>query len=363
MTPHEILRYRLFSQKITRATCAAPGELVAALGAVQAQDYAGALWAIGLRLPQATQAVVENAIEKREIVRTWPLRGTLHFVAAADARWMLELVAPRTIAGSARRARRLELDDATFARSRKALERALRDGPLSREMVYRTLEGARISTAGQRGYHILWRLAQEGAICFAANQGKQPTFALLDEWLPRGQRMARDAALGELARRYVVGHGPATLKDFVWWSGLTTADARAGLEEAAGQLVSAKGNGVEYWLDAQAGAPPRSLPAACLLPGFDEYLLGYSDRSAVLDEAHAEKIVPGRNGMFMPTLVLKGRVAGTWKRTVKKDSVAMQAYPFTPFNKTAARAVSDAATRYGEFLGLPVAIARESGAR
>jgi len=353
MTLRDIAHYRLVNQQIAYPKYKTPGELVASLGAMQAQEYLGALWAIGLRLPDATAADIEQAIAGRTIVRTWPLRGTVHFVAAADVRWMLELLTPRILAGSAPRQLQLELDDATIERSKKLFINALQGGKqLTRDAMYALLEAARISTAGQRGLHILWRLAQRGIVCFGAHQGKQPTFALLDEWVPNAKKLERDEALATLARRYFIGHGPATLQDFAWWSGLKVSDAKAGLDLAAPHLIQETIGDRIYWMPDAAQVPPNS--SAYLLPGFDEYILGYTDRSAVLDPRYTLKIVPGNNGRFMPTIIMKGRVAGTWNRTLGRKAVLLSTTPFTSLTKVEKRAFAAAARRYGQFLGVLV---------
>jgi hypothetical protein len=355
MTPRDFLRHRLINQQIARAARRSPSEVVAWLGAMQAQDYPGALWAIGLRSESATEADVERAIAERAILRTWPMRGTLHFVAASDVRWMLALLTPRIIAGSASRSRQLELDDAIFSRSRRLFVRALQGGrTLTRDAMSALLEDAKISTAGQRGNHILWRLAQEGVLCFGTREGRQHTFALLDEWAPRAKMLDREEALTELARRYFTSHGPATLRDFVWWSGLKISDGKAGLTMASAHLSRVTMDGVDYWAP-HSPALARDSPAPVhLLPGFDQYMLGYADRSAALDPVHSQKIVPGNNGMFMPTIVVRGRVAGTWKRAFKRRAITIEAYPFAPLNKTESRAFATAAKRYGDFMGMPV---------
>jgi hypothetical protein len=354
MTPREIAKHRLENQQIAGSRCKEPGELVAWLGAVQAQDYLGALWTIGLRLPAATEARVEKAVADRTIVRTWPMRGTLHFVAAGDVRWMLELMTPRIIAGAARRHRELELDGASLGRIRKLLVRALQGGrQLTRSQIFQLLRRARISPDGQRGYHIMWRLAQEGVVCFGARAGKQQTFALLDEWVPHARSLERGEALAELARRYFASHGPATLHDFAWWSGLKVSDARAGLDMISSELSRESVEGKVYWLSEKMSPPSRNAPPAHLLPGFDEYLLGYTDRSAALDPDHARKIVPG-NGMFASTIVSNGRVTGTWKRAFKKKRATLTASYFAPPKKAETRALAAAAERYGSFLEMPV---------
>ena len=354
MKTTDIPRHRLAHQHIHWGRHQTPADVVAALGAMQSQDYTSALWSIGLRLPGGTEKMVEQAVAERKIVRTWPMRGTLHFVAAADVRWLLELLTPRVLAGSVRRWEELELDVATFARCRKLFIKALSGGrQLTREALLKFLEQNGVKTGPHRGYHILWRLAQEGVICFAAREGKQLTFALLDEWVPTAKTLKHDEALVELARRYFTSHGPATLADFAWWSGLKVADARAGLEGAAPQLSKLTGDSGDYWMAKEAPVA-QDVPSAHLLPGFDEYLLGYTDRSAVLEPRHAAKIVPGGNGVFLPTIVLNGRVVGTWKRTVTKKKIAVQISPFANLKKADKLAVAQAAEHYGRFAGLPV---------
>jgi hypothetical protein len=356
MNTRDITTIRLANQQIADATSTSPTEVVTRLLAVQAQDYRGALWSIGLRLTGATIAQIEQAIAERSIVRTWPMRGTLHFVAAADVRWMLELLTPRVMKGSAGRMRQLEIDDTVLSRSRKAFVKALRDGPpLTRDAMYDVLGRAKIEPANQRGIHILSRLSQEGLLCFGPHRGRQPTFALLDEWIPGSRTLDRDEALAELTSRYFRGHGPATIRDFAWWSGLTLGDARAGVAMMAAELTEHKIGGIAYlaWRNTPDvnTATRRSARALYLLPGFDEYMLGYSDRSIALDPANAPKIVPGNNGMFMPTIVARGRVIGTWRSVVSRRALAVMPLPFAPLSSRDVRAFATVAGRYAEFLG------------
>jgi hypothetical protein len=356
MASFDIPRQRLYNQHISRTTFDKPADVVAWLGAVQAQDYVGALWAVGLRTGKATEKDIERAIADKTIVRTWPMRGTLHFVAAADVRWMIDLLTPRVIAASAHRRQLLELDDRVFARSRTVCVRALEGGKqLRRDAMYKLLEAAHISTAGGRGLHILSRLALDGLLCFGAREGKQPTFALLNEWSPAARTMERDEALAELARRYFTSHGPATVQDFVWWSGLTTGDARAGLEMAKPHLAQEAVNGQTYWLAPSMPTARDESPTAYLLPAFDEYTVAYTDRSAVLDPLYA-KLVNTGNGIFSPIMVVDGQVVGAWKRALKKDTVVITPTPFTKLNKAATRALATAASRYGEFLEASVVL-------
>ena len=358
MTSTDIAQQRLCNQSIAMTVEMTPGEVVKKLGAVQAQDYLGALWALGLRLQRATEADIEQAITDRTIIRTWPMRGTLHFVAPEDVRWMLTLLTPRILARAARRHQQLELDGDTFARSETLFINALQNGrSLTRNQMMDVLEQADISTKGQRGYHILWWAAQNGLICFGPRQGKQHTFVLLDEWLPDSKTLSREEALAALANRYFTGHGPATIQDFIWWSGLLAADARAGLELIKSQLEHEEFDSQTYWFSPAPPTPQPATPTAYLLPGFDEYLLGYKDRSAVLDPAHAAKVVPGGNGVFKPLIVVDGRIVGTWQRTIKKEKVIITLNPFNTLNKVETQAITAAAQHYGTFINLPVTMA------
>jgi hypothetical protein len=353
----DIPHHRLRNQHISGAAFEKPGEAVKWMGAVQAQDYLGALWAVGLRTENATREVIEKAIAEKTIVRTWPMRRTLHFVAAEDARWMLELLTPRIVAGSAGRLHRhLGLDEATFARSKRLFIRALEGGrQLARGAMYGLLERANISTEGGRGLHILCRLAQDGVICFGAREGKQPTFALLEEWAPGARTMARDEALAELAGRYFTSHGPAKLQDFVWWSGLTVADARAAIKMAGPRIAEETIDGQTYWLPSSAPPVKRGALASYLLPPFDEYTVAYKDRSAVLDPSYTRRINPG-NGVFSPTIVMDGRIAGIWKREIRKGELIISPEPFSRLTAPEMRALAAAASRYGRFIGAPLAL-------
>jgi DNA glycosylase AlkZ-like len=344
----DIARQRLRNQHLTRPQFDRPGEVVAWLGAVQAQDYLGALWAVGLRTRAAGEHDIERAIADRVIVRTWPLRGTLHFVAPADVRWMLKYLAPRMMARGALHRRRLELDAAVFARSTKVLVAALEGGrKLTRAAMYAKLEAARISTAGGRGLHILWTIAHDAVICFGSREGRQHTFALLDEWVPPARMPERDEALAELARRYVTSHGPATWQDFAWWSGLSAADARSALEMAKPHLLRETIDGQACWLPASTTATGRASRMSFLLPAYDEYTVAYRDRSAVLATKAAAK---AGASVLSPTIVIGGQVVGTWTRTHRRDAVVIATRPFAKLGHDDARAVATATERYRAFL-------------
>jgi Winged helix DNA-binding domain len=266
MTPADVIRLRLANQRIAQATFKKPSDVVAWFGAVQAQDYLGSLWALGLRMARATEASVEAAEAQRAIIRTWPMRGTLHFVTPADARWMLKLLTPRVVARNAKRLKKeVDVDEAVLARSEEVVVRALAGGKrLPRNSMYELLESARIKTGKMRGLHILMGLAQQGTLCLAGREGKQHTFALLDDWAPNPKSYERDAALAELARRYFTSHGPATAQDFMWWAGITAKDAQAAIDSAKRHLVCERIAERPYWLSANA-------PDSAARPGKQAY--------------------------------------------------------------------------------------------
>jgi hypothetical protein len=310
------------------------------------------LWAIGLRTRGATETSIEQAIAERTIVRTWPLRGTLHFVAAEDARWMLDLCAPRTLARNSRRLKRDHgIDNRLVARSRKVLTDALRGSNcLSRPELYRRLESARIATTAGRGLHLLWWHAHEGLVCLGPRAGKQQTFTLLEEWLPATPPRSREQSLAELARRYFVSHGPATVRDFAWWSGLTATDTSIALEMIAKELLAETVDGQTYW-QACGAATTRAGRGCHLLPAYDEYTVAYQDRSAIMSSEVAARADSG-HGIFHPAIVVDGQIAGTWSRVLQRESVAITCRLFARADRRQKAALATAAQQYAKFLGL-----------
>jgi hypothetical protein len=312
---------------------------------MQAQDFAGAKWSVGLRAPGITDERVERALADGEIVRSWPMRGTLHFVAPDDLGWMLALTTPRLMRGVVKRRLDLGLDDAIVERARELAIEHLKGGRvLSRDAIQAMWNEHGIETTGQRGYHLLWSLSQTGTLVFGPVDGKQHTFTLLDEWVTSPRRLEVDEALGEWAQRYFTSHGPATVKDFAWWASLTLTEARRGL--AIADLSTLEVDGTTYYLAHDVEPAPRSVQ---LLPGFDEYILGYQDRTAALATEHFAVIVPGNNGVFQPTIVANGEVVGTWRRAAKARRVEVQLLPFD-----VAPVVDRPLAAYGRFLQMPV---------
>jgi hypothetical protein len=350
MTNADLTSLRQLNQQLSQPQLSSAGAVVAGLAAMQGQDYAGVKWSIGLRLPGSTDADIEQAFADRSIIRTWPMRGTLHVVAAADARWLLALVAPRLLTANAAYYRKYELDAPTLTRIRQVLIQALQGGrQLTRPELTNALAAAGIQADGIRLSLILQNAGLEQLLCFGLRRGNEHTYTLLDEWLPPTKAMAREEALAELARRYFSSRGPATLADFTTWSGLAAADARQALALVQPQLSQAVIGGNSYWFATPASAI-QPAPAA-LLPGFDEYLLGYQDRRPVLDAIHSAKVIPS-NAMFSPTLVSEGRVVGTWKRSLNAKGVSIAVTPFGPLPEATLQLLPELAACYGTFLRL-----------
>ena len=349
---------RLAAQRITPRERATPGPIVRSMLAMQGQDLPGARWSIGLRGHGLTDHEVGAAFDAGDVVRSWPMRGTLHVVAAEDIGWMLELMAPRVIAATATRRAQLEITEDDLRRARAAAVGALEGGrALTRQDLLSAISGSGIVIDGQRGYHVLGYLAQTGTLVLGPLSGKQHAFVLLGEWVREPRRLDRDEALGELAGRYLRSHGPATERDLARWSGLPLRDVRRGMALCGNRLARLDLGGITYHLApevldaASAPASEGAVPDVRLLPGFDEFLLGYGDRSAALAPEHAQAVVPGNNGMFLPTIVIDGEVMGTWKRTAGTREAVIRLSPIGALPDEAREGLASAVLAYGAFLG------------
>ena len=351
MTIPSLTARRLSSQQLAHSKLKTPAEVVAWLGVVQSQDYAGSKWSIGLRLPGAADAAVEQAIASKSIVRTWTLRGTLHFVTAQDIRWMLSPVARRVIERAAFRYRQLELDEKTLVRSNDLLFKAVQGGKqLGRTQLLALLEHNGISTTGQRAPHLLQRASLDGLICQGLTVRNNPIYMALDEALPSTRPKQRAEALAELAMRYFLSHGPATLQDFVWWSGLVVSEVKAALEVVKPKLVQETISGQTYWLSPATPATRPAAPQGYLLPAYDEYPLAYKDRSTAIDLADTRKVFT-TNGLT-GTMSIDGRILGTWRRRLVKGTAVVTLAPFSKLTARQSRAIATALQRYGDFLGM-----------
>jgi hypothetical protein len=352
MKHSDIARLRLTNQRLTHSAFTSPVEVVRWFGAIQSQDLPASLYAIGLRMSHATEALVEHSLDNGSIVRSWPMRRTLHCMAAEDVRWMIRMLAPRGIARMKPYHRAMGITDRDLARTGTILESALaRNSQLTRAELYERLNAAGVATntpgVPMRGLHLLVHWAQAGLICLAARRGKQPTFALLDDWTPRGRDLSGNDALAELATIYFRAHAPATVKDFSWWSGFTMVEAKRALHLAGDLLSSATIDGLEYWMMCNPPeASPHPLPLL-LTPPFDEYTVAYADRSVAGDST----LLPSVSHGLAPNILVNGHIAGTWKRSLLiRNAVVVTPCLLRILNRKEQTGLSRAIKRYADFL-------------
>ena len=333
---HEDLSFlRLTNQQVSYHQFTKPAEVVAWMGAMQAQDYGMVRWAVGLRLAEPHLETIQRSIDKGVIIRTHLMRPTWHLVSAKDVRWMLDLTAPHIQASLKLRLKDLELSPAVLNKAMKLLERALSNGDhLTREELITILEKNRISAHDQRGAHILMWAELEKLICSGELKGKKNTYAHFERRVKPQKAISRDAALRKLARRYFTSHGPATLQDFINWSGLPTRDAKQSIDFAEKDLASLNIGSATYWFADVMRRPATVQHPVYLLPAFDEFIIGYRDRSACLPARHKGSAI-SLNGMFWPVIVFNGEVIGRWKKTVVKEEIKIHFDLFSPGSRQA----------------------------
>jgi hypothetical protein len=350
----DVARVRLVNQHLSGTALATPGDVVAALGAVQAQDYPGAKWALAQRTPDATDATVEAAMTKGSILRTHVLRPTWHFVTPADIRWLLALTASRIKRVMGYYNVQLELDDVLFRRSARALERALKGGrALTRAEVAKILQRARVNVAGyERLGRVLMNAELDGLICSGPRRGNQFTYALLDERAPAQPPLERDESLLRLTRIYFTTRGPATPADFAWWSGLTIGDAKRGIDMAGRDLVQTTVDGRTFWLAAES-AGGKGGSSAHLLSSYDEFFIAYRDRSALAQRLKTSAVQKRTDTLFTTIAIVDGQLVGTWRRSLGAKGVTVEVNPLTRITAIEIRKLRSAANRYSSYLELP----------
>lgn len=358
VSPTVMGRLRLASQGLLGTGLESVPDAVRWMTASQAQDLQAALWAVGLRVPGAGLMDVRAALDSGSVVRSWPMRGTLHLVAPEDLRWMLGLTSERLTRSIAGRHRELDITWTDIEKCRDiALEHVSGGGSLSRAELFAVFDAAGQPTTGQRGIHILGTLCRHGWLVQGPLAGNQQRLVAFDEWIPDSRQLGRQEGIAEFALRYFRSHGPATIRDFAWWTQIPLTDVRPAFEQVRGQLVELELGGTSYWMSPETasqlddGVPGQR--SVLLLPGFDEFLLGYQDRSLVLAPEHANKIVPGGNGVFKKTIVAGGVVIGTWAAAGKGRSAAVVPELFDeakPLGAGARAAYDKAAAQYLAFL-------------
>lgn len=336
-----IVPERLHNQKLSSPGCKTAVDVVRWLGAVQAQDFGAAKWALALRMRSATDSAIEKAFNEGQILRTHLMRPTWHFVTPEDIRWLLELTAPRVNAKAGPYFRKYELDAAVFKQTSRILTKALQGGKhLSRAELRAALNKSGVAADDLiRLTHIMLRAELDGIVCSGPRVGKQFTYALIDERVPAAKKLTRDEALAKLTERYFTSHGPATLADFVWWSGLTATDAKRGVELIDRGLRKELLNDKTYFLTPAKPSARSAVYPSHLLPAYDEYSVAYKHREAVTG--------------LGPTVIVDGTAVGTWRSTIDKRLVTITVTPSRPLKKPETLAIKEAAERYAAFIGLP----------
>ena len=336
-----MLATRLRNQKLAKTDLDKPEDVVSWLGAVQAQDYTGAAWGLSLRAKNLRDVDVEEAFTAGRILRTHVMRPTWHFVTPADIRWMQALTGPRVQATNRVYCRSLGLEDRLITRARRVIERALEGGfHLTRDELSAALRRVRIDVKGQPLAHLLATAELDATICSGPRRGKQFTYALVAERAPRAKVLPRDEALAELTRRYFRSHGPATVRDFSWWSGLTMKDAREGIAMTKPDVLT------------EPPGPDGVRSANHLLPNYDEYLIAYRDRGAVIDAARSRNLGVFTSLEYPHHVIFDGRLAGSWRRTITGKGVNLDVKLYDGTGPEAAKVLAAEAQRYGRFLQL-----------
>lgn len=346
----DIALSRLVNQQIATSKFSSLKETAGWMGALQAQDFSMSKWALGVRLPGSTEKTVNDSISKGEIIRTHLLRPTWHFVSSDNVRWMLELSATRIKSTMKSRNLELELDDKLLERCNSLIRKSLAGGKsLSREELASVLTKAGIRVDNNRASHIFGWSELSGVTCSGASDGRKHTFALLDERVPVKSALSRDEALAKLAEIYFKSHGPATLKDFEWWSGLTAAESRKALESVRSEFSNLTIDSSSYWFRENSDLPGNA-HSAFLLPAYDEFIISYTDRSASLEFLNNRRTV-SENGLFRPVIVSEGKVVGIWKRTIKNETVIVETEFFQKPKRNLMKPVERSAKAFGLFLG------------
>lgn len=320
----QIALYRLHNQQIALHSFQTPQQIVAHMGAMQAQDYEMAKWAIGVRINNSNIDLVEEALNTHTILRTHVLRPTWHFVAASDIKWMLTLTAPNVLKLLNPLLKKAGIDEQVLQQSIKTIQKILaKKTALTRTEIMAQLALQGVQTDELMAAHIMMYAELKGIVCNGPKKDKQHTYLLLDELVHDNTSLSREEALSKLAKRYFVSHGPATLQDFIWWSGLGVKDARLGLEAIKYELLSEKIEEQEYYFESIPNMPAKQTPQTYFLPAFDQYIIGYKDRTVSLHPTHFSSVVTN-NGIFKPSIVKNGEVIGTWKRTIKKYQILIE---------------------------------------
>ncbi|RPD38246.1 winged helix DNA-binding domain-containing protein [Chitinophaga barathri] len=334
MKPADLVQLRLHNQQITEPACKSPEEVVQAMIAVQAQDYAPSKFSLRLRLPGLTEAAADKAFNEGKILRTHLMRPTWHFAGPADIRWLLALTAPRVHQANAYYYRQLGLDKTVFSISCKVIEKTLAGNHLTRAELNEAFKKAKVDAKELRLAYLLMYAELEGIICSGPRIGKQFTYALLEERVPPVRKMSTEEALAQFLHRFFITRGPATIQDFVYWSGLTIKEARAGLD---GLPSSIEKEGDYYFVPATPKAATLR-QTTFIMPDYEEYGMSYKDKSFLNNHPGPRK--------YLHNFVVDGRIRGTW---LKDEKGKIQTDFPIPLDKKEEKAVKAAIDDYLDF--------------
>jgi hypothetical protein len=350
MTLNEISNIRLINQRIALSNLQTAKEAVECMVAIQAQDFLMAKWAVGIRLRDPSDEKIQASLDNGEILRTHLLRPTWHFVSAHDIHWIIKLTAPQIISSMKSRHKQMELTDSIFNKSNRILEKTLSEKKyITREEAAMEFARANIRTDDNRLAHILFQAELYGLICSGPARGKKQTYALLEERAPVKRILTRDESLHELAYRYISSRNPATLHDFVWWSGLSVTDGKKALDSVRQEFITETIGSLQYLISPSTTNVTDKRHTFYLIPAFDEFLISYRDRSASLPVTENRKAV-SINGIFYPLLVENGEVKGLWKRTIKQNRIIIETDWFNTEKNINLKKIGVEAARYGKFL-------------
>lgn len=353
MTPTDIIKTRLLNQQISARNFKTPEEIVAWQLGFQAQDFTSSKWAIGMRLSNTTEAEVEKALLERKIIRSWPMRGTIHIIAAADVHWMFDLLKPHILRIHASVFREQNLNEAILLKSNDVLQQLLENKKeLTREELSLGLKQKGIEADKVRLSCILTHAGLSKLIHFGTKRDAEFTYSLYHSLPLQSTSFEIDEAAAHMAYRFFNSHGPATLEDFTWWSGLSRSKAKIAIELAKVNLQEIKDKDQTYWMSTTI-SPLQDHSTTFLLPSFDEYLMGYRDRSFFLDSKHQKDVIL-KNGLFKSSIIIDGKIIGTWKRINQKEAIQIEATPFIPLNERQKSTIHKEAERYARFLEKPL---------
>jgi hypothetical protein len=349
MNSIDIVQQRIVNQQLAGTKFKSAKEIVSWMGAMQAQDYAMSKWAVGVRLPGSTDESIEQAIDRGEIIRIHVMRPTWHLVSSEDVKWMLALTAPHLRRSMMGRHKALGLTDQIFKKSNSIIEKSLdKNGYMTRAELVNELNKNKIKPDNLQTIHIMFNAELNASVCNGPMRGKQFTYALLEQRVPKSKSLKTEEALAKLSLRYFTSHGPATLQDFTWWSGLPAGEAKKALEMSKTNLRSIKIEDQTYWFD-ESSRKEVAIQSIYFLPAYDEFMISYKDRSASLSPKFSLNALTS-NGIFRPIIMVNGQVIGTWSREIKKDKVVLEPKFFRSSQKISKKEMNAAFASYQNFL-------------